>query len=252
MGLLNPEKFESEETSAGQVFASARQTSAPAPAEAPTASLPPAAAAPAAAAPVAALVAVVSGSALAIAEPAYAISEGMKHSIVVDYNTFPQITATNGNFVERESKIALGDTITFELVSFQDSWVVSPGDDKAPNDLVRYSDDGVVCSDGTPVQEHLQFLKAGGYPKASLKQRSVVVGEVLSCSKVAKYNGELVQFDLSPMSRVQWQRYLANSVNSLRKGRKTAEQLKMITATTELCTSGVNIYTKAMFATSAV
>ena len=186
--------------------------------------------------------------ALAIAPEAYAISEGTKDALVVDFNTFPQITANNGNFLERESKTVLGDTILFELLSHQDSWVVDPGDDKAPKELVRYSDDGVVCSDGTPVQEHLHFLKAGGYADASVKQRSVVVGEVISCSKTKRYDGELVQFDLSPMSRVQWQRYLANSVNTLRKGRKTADQLRMITATTELATKGDNTYTKAVFA----
>lgn len=242
MGLLNPTTttttpaFETE-TSAGAVFAGA--------------SVAPATAAPAAAAaaiqPASTAVAVAASTELLIPSPAYAISEGMKDAIRVDFNTFPQITTTNGNFVERESKTVLGDTLTFELLSHQDSYVVDPGDEKAPKEMVRYSADGITCSDSTPVREHLEWLKASGYPKATVKQRSVVVGEIVTASKTPKYNGELVQFDLSPMSRVQWTRYLANTVNMLRKGRKTEDQLRVIKATTELATAGSNVYTKAIF-----
>ena len=264
MGLLDKTApaFEAEDTtSAGEVFANAPQTSASATALAADAAAPAAteAAAPAATpaanapAPTATEIAVAKATALAVMPPAYAISEGMKDSLTVDFNTFPQITTTNGNFVERESKAVLGDTVRFELLSFQDAWVVDPGDDTADKNLVRYSDDEVTCSDGTPVKEHLAFLKAGGFPLASVKQRSVVVGEIVKTSgKVRKFDGELVQFDLSPMSRVQWQRYLANSVNAIRKGRKTEDELKLIDAVAELASKGDKTYTKATFTSVAL
>jgi hypothetical protein len=263
MGLLDKTApaFEAEDatTSAGEVFANAPQTSASASALAAGTPAADATAAPAATPPADAAqapmteIAVAKTAELAIMPPAYAISEGMKNSLVVDFNTFPQITTTNGNFVERESKDVLGDTMRFELLSFQDAWVVDPGDDKADKNLVRYSDDGAVCSDGTPCKEHLDFLRAGGFPLASIKQRSVVVGEVTFTSgKIRKYDGELVQLDLSPMSRVQWQRYLANSVNALRKGRKTEAELKLIEAVAELATKGDKTYTKATFASVAL
>lgn len=261
MGLINTNAaattpaFEAEDKTAAAVFANAPQVSDAAPAAPAEAQVNPAPAAEQAPATPEAAVAVVAPNATAVAvvPPAFAISEGMKNAMVVDFNTFPQITASNGNFVERETKTLLGDTVNFELLSFQDSFVVDPGDDQAPKELVRYSDDGVVCSDGTPVREHLEFLKAGGYSKATLKERSVIVAEVISCSKTSKYDGELMQFDLSPMSRVQWVRYLANSVNTLRKARKTVEQLKNITATTEVATGGNGKqYTKATFAATAV
>jgi hypothetical protein len=263
MGLLDKTvpAFEADETSAGEVFASAPQTSesaaalaadtaAPAATETATSVVTPAADAPAAPAP--AIVAARPAE-LAIPAPAYAISEGMKNSMRVDFNTFPQLTCTNGNFVERESKAILGDTIRFELLSFQDAWVVDPGDDKAPKELVRYSDDKITCSDGTPVAEHLEFLKAGGFPLASVKQRNVVVGEIINSSgKVRTYDGQLVQFDLSPMSRVQWSRYLANSVNAIRKGRKTEDELKIIDAVAELASKDDKVYTKATFTSVAL
>lgn len=257
MGLLNPAFEEENVSSAAAVFADAPQVDAAeqaqvAAAKAQQASEAAAPAAPAAApaAPVGTGLVAAKANALAIMPEAYAITEGMKNAMTVDFNTFPQITTTNGNFVERETKAVLGDTIEFELLSYQDAWVVDPGDEKAPKEMVRYSNDGVTCSDGTPVTEHLMFLKAGGYPLANLKERSVVVGEIISASKTKKYDGELVQFDLSPMSRVQWQRYLMNSVNTLRKKRKTEEQLKMIRAEAQLATKGDNTYTKATFASS--
>ena len=254
MGLLNVTStpiFEAEDNTAAAVFANAPQTSTTAPAAvAETAVAAIATADPAPAATTA--VAVAGNTQLAIPKPAYAISEGMKNAITVDFNTFPQITCVSGNFMERESKAVLGDTIRFELLSFQDAWVVDPGDDKAGKELVRYSDDAVTCSDGTPVREHLEFLKAGGFPLASVKQRSVVVGEIVSAAKTKKYDGELVQFDLSPMSRVQWSRYLANSVNAIRKGRKTEEELKLIDAVAELATKGDKSYTKATFTSVAL
>lgn len=263
MGLLDKTApaFEAEDatTSAGEVFANAPQTSASATALAagtPAAdATAPAAATPAADAAAASSteIAVAKTAELAVVPPAYAISEGMKNTLTVDFNTFPQITTTNGNFVERESKSVLGDTVRFELLSFQDAWVVDPGDETADKNLVRYSDDAVTCSDGTPVKEHLEFLRAGGFPLASVKQRSVVVGEIVQTSgKIRKFDGELVQFDLSPMSRVQWQRYLANSVNAIRKGRKTEDELKLIDAVAELASKGDKTYTKATFTSVAL
>jgi hypothetical protein len=55
-----------------------------------------------------------------------------RNALPVEYNTLDQIIASNGNFVERETKTVLGDTVHFDLLSFQDSFVVSPEDDNAP------------------------------------------------------------------------------------------------------------------------
>lgn len=188
-------------------------------------------------------------AAVAVVKPAntaVAIAQHMekltayRDALHVDYNTLDQIIATNGNFVDRESKKVLGDTVVFELLSYQDSYVVSPEDDDAPNDVVRYSDDGVTCSDGTDVQEHLVWLKANGYPKARLKQRVVVVGGVESAAKSADFNDKLVQFDVAPSSRVQWQRYLANTAYLMKKGTLVAGDSQRIKVEAVLSNSSNN------------
>ena len=202
-----------------------------------------AAAAPAAATPV------------VVAPPAGAVAvkgnmnilETLKNALVVDYNTLAQVIATNGNFVERETKTVMGDQLTFEVMSFQDSWVVSPNDDKAGKEFVRFSDDGVNCSDGTPVAEHLAFLKEAGWSKAALRQRIVLVGAVTAASKTANYNGTLMQFDLSPTSRTQWLRYQANAAYAIKVGKHTEDQVKMVKAQAELAQNGSNTYTLFKF-----
>lgn len=160
------------------------------------------------------------------------IIANLKDAMVVEYNTLPQIICNNGAFLSREDKKNLGDSIVFELHSFQESYVVSPNDDKAPMEMVRFSNDGITCTDEelTPCKEHLQFLLDNGYPKASIKERVIVVGELISAAKTADMNGELVQLDLSPKSRVMWNRFLFNVTNKLKTGKLQPDAFKVIKA----------------------
>ena len=171
----------------------------------------------------------------------------MKDQITVSYNTLEAIIASNGNFLRRENKQVLGDTVCFELLSFQDSYVVQSGDDRADKTTVRYSNDGVVCSDGTLVTEHLSDLRAMGYSKAGIKQRMVVVGSVISTSKPSDLVDEMVQFDLSPKSRDMFVRYKVKAANAIRVGKATEAQVIKVQATTQLATAGSNTYTLISF-----
>lgn len=178
------------------------------------------------------------------------VMDQFKDALKVEYNTLDQIIATNGNFMDRESNTVLGDTIVFNLLSFQDSYVVSPNDDNAPDDIVRYSDDGVTCSDGTDVQVHLAFLKENGFPKASLKERAVVVAAVESATKTDKFNGQLVQLDLSPSSRTMWKRYMANVAYALSIRTVSADKVNRVKAETALKQKGTNTFTQVQFSTA--
>jgi len=171
----------------------------------------------------------------------------LKNALHVDYNTLEAVIPNQGSFLCRESKKVLGDTIVFEVLSHQDSYVVSPEDDGAPNEVVRYSDDGLTCSDGTPVPEHLVWLRANGYPKAKLKQRVVVVAALVTTAKSKDMEGTLVQLDLSPANRIQWNRYVFNAAFGVKIGKFTAEQAKRVKAECEIATSGTNTFTLSRF-----
>ena len=189
-------------------------------------------------------------SSIAVAQPAAnaRILETFKDAMPVEYNTLEQIIANQGNFQERESKTNMGDTIVFELLSYQSSFVVSPEDEAAPDDAVRYSMDGIVCSDGTMVQEHLSWLHENGFPMAKVKERAVVVAAMESAAKTDKFNGTLMQLDLSPASRTMWNRFLANAAYGLKIGKYTEETVKRVKAETSIAQGkGNNTYTKVSF-----
>lgn len=173
----------------------------------------------------------------------------LKNALTVDYNTLEQVIATNGNFMLRENDKVLGDQVDFEVLSFQDSWVVSPEDQKAPIEVVKFSNDGLVCTDGTAVAEHLIFLRTNGYPRAKLKQRAVVVGALMKTSKPVDMEGTLVQFDLSPASRTQWDRFTANTAFQVKMGKFKSDQVTKVRATAEITKGPDNsTYTLAKFA----
>lgn len=173
----------------------------------------------------------------------------LKNALVVDFNTLEALILSNGNLLLREGKKSVGDSIQLELMSYQDSYVVAPQDDKAPVAVVRFSNDGVTCTDGiTSVKEHLHWLQTNGYPKACLKARVIIVGAVEKCAKNQDLVGTLVQIDLSPASRAQWLRYEANALYKAKKGLATKEGLRHIKVQAEIATAGTNTYTLATFA----
>lgn len=177
--------------------------------------------------------------------------ESLKGVLQVDYNTLAQIILTNGNLVARETKDVLGDTGVFNLISWQDAFVLSPEDDDAPNEVVKYSDDGVMTTEGQPVEEALAYIRTNGYPKAKLKQRVVLVGAIESMAKSDKFNGTLMQFDLSPASKVQWDRLQANMMYQVGIGAMPVEKITRIKVETKLATKGTNTYTYGEFTIAA-
>lgn len=172
----------------------------------------------------------------------------LKNALTVEFNSLAALILSNGNLLLREGKKSVGDNVQIELLSYQDSYVVAPNDEKAPVSVVRFSNDGVTCSDGvTSVKEHLQWLHTNGYPKASLKSRVIIVGAVEKCAKAPDLIGTLVQIDLSPASRAQWLRYEANATYKFQKNLATKEGLRHIVVQAEISTAGSNTYTLASF-----
>ena len=205
------------------------------------------ASATAAAETVATAVAVKPSASLTTSTTTVDVLAAFKNALRVDYNTLSQIKLTNGNFVERETNLNLGDTVVFELLSFQDSYTVTPNQDKAPVETLKFSDDGVTCNDGTPVAQHIADLKEQGYEKAGVKHRCVVVGALQSASKSDKFNDSLVQFDLSPETRVLFERYRATTAYLVRAGKVQADKAARIKGVTRLVTKGSNTFTVSDF-----
>lgn len=174
----------------------------------------------------------------------------LKDKFTVQYDSLAQLQASQGQFMDRESGLSLGSELLFELLSYQEQFVVSPNDDKAGKDMVRYSSDGVTCSDGTDVKQHLADLRELGWANARVNSRYIIVGALLAAEKSDKMDGVLVQIDLSPKSRSQFDRYLIQSAFDLAKGKITEAQATVLDVSAEVAkNTNDKIYTVVKFAT---
>lgn len=182
----------------------------------------------------------------------YAV-KNLKDALPVDFNTLAQLQANQGKFRDKETEKVLGETIELQLLSWQDSWVVSPNDLKAPKELVKYGDNERTARDGTDMLEHLAMLKESGYPKAKIGHRCVIVGALLAAEKDQSLVGQLVQIDLSPQSRALFNRYIANSAYNLQIGKLTEETCMTLVLTAQDATGPDNTsYTRVSFEAKAL
>ena len=178
------------------------------------------------------------------------VLEELKDSLKVDYNTLPNLQINQGNWLVREGKKALGDVVDFELLSYQDQWVISPGTDgDEAAEFVRYSSDGVTTSMGENCNDYVTQLHNADYPNAAMKQRCVLVLNLLSVSK--KGNEALLdtlyQVDLPPSSKSKFDAYRAQASFHVARGKKTADQAVIIKSSVSVVSKGNNSWSVADF-----
>jgi hypothetical protein len=138
----------------------------------------------------------------------------------VEFNTFPQIKATQGQFMLQDGNKSMGDEITIELISYQDQFMLAPGDvdDPKSKEFLRYSEDGVTATNGDDMQKILELAKAQGFDKAKIQKRVVLVGNVVNGGKQKDATGKIHQMDLAPTSGAHFKRHQANIAFLTSKG----------------------------------
>jgi hypothetical protein len=203
-----------------------------------------AAPAPAPAAPVetpVTAVAVAATRAVAVAQPTTGLQMDVfnkfKNSERVDYKTLQRIQAkSSGFFLQDAGNFALGDTLNFEISSFQDSYVASPGKDgPEATKAVRYSDNGVTAKTGEDMAEYIRDLRESGFPDAKMTHRMIVVLDLISAPN-AKGDTSVYcdvrpyQMDLPPSSREKFDQYVREQNFNVKKGRVPEDQVKFIQA----------------------
>lgn len=179
------------------------------------------------------------------------VLDELKNALTVDYNTLARLQVNQGSYLMVDkNKLALGDTVDFELLSFQDNFVLSPGSD-GPEALefVKYSNDGVTTNDGFNVAEYIEKLKDEGYPKAAVKPRCVLVIQLEGSSKngLDEHYDKLYQIDLAPTSKSKFDAFRAQTSFDVTRGKKTAEQAVKIRSAVSTVTKGPNTWSVADF-----
>lgn len=139
--------------------------------------------------------------------------EELKDAFSVQYDTFERLKSGSGNIVDANNN-DLGREIAITLVSWQETWDISPGSN-APEakKVVRYSDDGVyIKGTGQNINEYLAELRQGkidgvAYPNASIKSKIVLVGVLEGSEKPSNLWGKTVQVSLSEQSAKTFNRH---------------------------------------------
>lgn len=126
----------------------------------------------------------------------------------LEFGTVARLVGSNGRIVaKKDSKsLVLGPEIKVTLVSFNDTYQVSPGDDTAEaKKAVRYSRDGVTIDGpvGGDVKAYVEKLRTtDGFAKASVKKYTSLVcilNEAAGAAPDAQGTiGEMVEVSLSP------------------------------------------------------
>lgn len=178
----------------------------------------------------------------------------LENAIKVDYNTLDRIMVNNGNVINKETKGLMGDTCVLELISIQKNFVMSPGgekDDEEALEFLKYSDDGVHCRDtGELLATYQQAAIKGGYPKARIVERLILVGMVEDAGKLSdSMNGNLVQLDLAPRSKANFEKHRISVAFRIGKGLQKPEGAERVKITCDVQNKGSNTWTDALFST---
>lgn len=203
-----------------------------------------------AAADVAATTAIATASATstAVARPAEKLPTALTHlkdTFTVEYDTFPRLLGASGSIEDGDNR-DLGEWVKLRLVSWQNQWDIVPGSqDEEAKAHLRYSSDGVtIDATGESVNEYLAKLQNDlGYPKASVKQRVVLVGLLTESHKKSPLIGETVQVSLSPQARKTFERYCFSRTIKAQMGTQSLDGAENILITAVKKTAGTNKYT---------
>lgn len=164
----------------------------------------------------------------------------------LEFGVLPRLVASNGNFLDPDKK-ALGSEIRLELLSWNDTFVLSPGDDsEAAKKATRFSRDGISINDsGESCAEYLRYLREDlNYPKAAMKVYVELVGFLVSTNgKAGELNGQMVMVSLSPQSRKRFQAYQLQLAVKARQGKVAADAAPILTLRCEVTSMGGKNFT---------
>ena len=176
------------------------------------------------------------------------VLSGLKDAFTVDFDSVPNIVASQGSFSFKDTEQELGSKFVLQLLSYQDSYVASPNDNKAPVDLVKYSEDGVTSKDGVNLLQHVADLKEQGYSKSKITHRVVLVGELVSAAIAGvDHVQDLVQISLPETGRKSFNTFTLQASYAVAKGRRSVEEVGQLTMTAvKDKTKNGEIYTKVV------
>ena len=163
----------------------------------------------------------------------------------VDFGVLPRLKGSNGLIFDGDNA-KLGATIQLTLISWNDQFVITPGDDDdASREFVKYSLDGkTIDSTGVAVSAYIERLKTvDGFKDAEMKQYCELVGILNHSDSASEHVGNMVQISLSPQSRKAFEAYRLQRSVKVKMNRETLEGSEELTIRAVVKTMGKFTFT---------
>ncbi len=169
----------------------------------------------------------------------------------LEFGTVARLVGSNGGITAKlnSKKLKLGKTIKATLVSFNDTYQISPGKDTdEAKKFVKYSSDGKhIDGTGEDVLAYIAKLReSGGYPEASLKKYTslvVILDEVVDADGDKSLVGEMVEVSLSPTAGVAFKGLRQQRSVKVARKLATVEGIDQLVIRADVRQNGSNEYT---------
>jgi len=143
--------------------------------------------------------------------------DDIQDAVEIEFGEIPKLVGSNGQIMDKDDR-QLGDTVTVQIVSWSSNFVVSPGIDSAPKEVVKYSRDGIsVNESGEAVAACLAKMQET-YPTAKVKEYTSLAGILIESGKESPHKGNLVEVSLSPTSRKLFSGFRKQQTMKIRMG----------------------------------
>lgn len=171
--------------------------------------------------------------------------------IDVSYNTFPRYRDDKGVIGDPEGNEA-GSWLELMLISWNDSWTITPGDDSDKSkEHLRYSQDGVTIHseddwNGRLCTEYVTHLNELGYEKAAIKKYTQLYGLMVDAEQPdCPGLQNMIQLALAPTSGALWNAYLVSRSVRARMGKvQETSGNPVVRFTSKRAKSGTNTFYK--------
>ncbi len=176
-------------------------------------------------------IATAAASAVVVRKPFVRVLDELKCALdPINVGTLTRLKSGSGN-IKDANGVDYGRYVGLQLLSFHDSWTISPGSDNDESkDLVRYSLDGkTIDGTGEDVDEYLKkIIEVDGYEKANKKRYLILAGIITDCEKSKDKVDTVVQVSLAPQSAGTFENYHMQRSVQVSQGKRQQEGSQMI------------------------
>lgn len=156
----------------------------------------------------------------------------LRDKFIAEFGTLPRLKPSQGLIYDNDG-VSLGSWIIGQVLSWNQRFTITTGDNDAPDTLVRFSLDNSTLDDGSGVSvaNYIAELKAAGYPDACSKEYYEVIFNLVKSEQPSPLIGGMVQIQLSPTSRKEFDSFRLQTTFKISNGFLQRSDVELIQMT---------------------